>query len=119
MRHFQVRHIVEPLNARHIDYPLANKPLCLAHAEEHASADLVVFLDADILVWKEPQAFVLPEGVDIALVPDGTKTAASTGPGDRFEDYWLKLYDLAGATARPYTTTTLTHERVRGSWTAA
>src|SRR5437763_15076152 len=34
MEHFGVRLITEPLNAAHADYPLANKPLALAHAEE-------------------------------------------------------------------------------------
>jgi lipopolysaccharide biosynthesis glycosyltransferase len=28
----------------------------------------------------------------------------------------MKLYDLAGATARPFVTTTLTNERTRGTW---
>ena len=88
MAHFDVHHIEEPLNAAHENYPLANKPLALAHAEENATTECVVFLDSDILAWREPCSFVLPDGVDIALVPDGTKTTASAGPGDPFEEYW-------------------------------
>lgn len=116
MDHFEVRLIDEPLNAAHADYPLANKPIALAHAEAHATTEYVVFLDSDILVWREPREFLLPDGVDIALVPDGTKTTASAGPGDRFEEYWLQLYDLVGATARPFVTTILSKERLRGTW---
>jgi hypothetical protein len=116
MEHFEVKHITEPLNARWPDYPLANKPLALAHAEEHCGTDYVVFLDSDILGWREPSEFLLPDGVDIALVPDGTKTTGSAGPGDRFEEYWMRMYDLVGATARPFVTTTLTNEYVRGTW---
>lgn len=116
MDHFEVRHIAEPLNHRWPDYPLANKPLALAHAEEHCGTDFVVFLDSDILAWREPVDFLLPDGVDISLVPDGTKTTASAGPGDRFEEYWMRMYDLVGATARPFVTTTLTNERLRGTW---
>ena len=116
MDHFEVRHITEPLNARWPGYPLANKPLVLAHAEEHCGTEYVVFLDSDILAWREPVDFLLPEGVDLALVPDSTKTTASAGPGDAFEDYWMQLYDLVGATARPFVTTTLTNERLRGTW---
>jgi hypothetical protein len=116
MDHFEVRHVTEPLNARWPDYPLANKPLALAHAEEHCGTDFVVFLDSDILAWREPVDFLLPDGVDISLVPDGTKTTASAGPGDRFEEYWMRMYDLVGATARPFVTTTLTNERLRGTW---
>ncbi|HUP61193.1 MAG TPA: hypothetical protein VNA69_12315 [Thermoanaerobaculia bacterium] len=116
MDHFEVRHITEPLNARWPDYPLANKPMALAHAEEHCETEYVVFLDSDILAWREPIEFLLPEGVDLSLVPDGTKTTASAGPGDRFEEYWMRMYDLVGATARPFVTTILTGERVRGTW---
>src|SRR5688572_26639221 len=116
MEHFEVRLIDEPLNAAHADYPLANKPIALAHAEAHATTEYVVFLDSDILAWQEPREFLLPDGVDIALVPDGTKTTASAGPGDRFEDYWMRLYELVGATARPFVTTILSKERLRGTW---
>jgi hypothetical protein len=116
MDHFEVKLIDEPLNAAHADYPLANKPLALAHAERHADTEFVTFLDTDILAWREPTAFLLDEATDIALVTDGTKTTASAGPGDPFEEYWMRLYALVGATARPFVTTTLTGERVRGSW---
>jgi hypothetical protein len=116
MDHFEVELIDEPLNASHADYPLANKPIALAHAEETCATDYVVFLDSDILVWQEPREFLLPDGVDLALVPDGTKTTASAGPGDPFEDYWTRLYELVGATARPFVTTILSKERVRGTW---
>lgn len=116
MEHFGVRHVTEPLNAAYPDYPLANKPLALAHAEEHASTEYVVFLDSDILAWREPVDFLLPAGVDLALVPDGTKTTASSGPGDPFEEYWMRLYALVDATARPFVTTILSGERLRGTW---
>ncbi len=116
MEHFDGRHITEPLNARWPDYPLANKPLALAHAEEHCGTEYVVFLDSDILAWREPSDLLLPAGIDIALVPDTTKTTASAGPGDPLEEYWTQLYALTGATARPFVTTILTNERVRGTW---
>lgn len=116
MEHFEVRHITEPLNARWPDYPLANKPFALAHAEEHCQTDYVVFLDSDILAWREPSAFLLPADIDISLVPDGTKTTASAGPGDPREEYWTRLYALTGATARPFVTTILSREYVRGTW---
>jgi hypothetical protein len=116
MAHFEIDYFDEPLNAAHADYPLANKPLALAHAEETASTEFVVFLDTDILVWREPGAFLLDDGVDVALVPDTTKTTASAGPDDPFEEYWTKLYAMVGATARPFVVTTLTKERVRGTW---
>jgi hypothetical protein len=116
MDHFEIRLIDEPLNAAHADYPLANKPLAVAHAEQNARTEFVTFLDTDILVWREPSEFLLDDSSDIALVVDGTKTTASVGPGDPFEEYWTRLYDLTGATARPFVTTILSGERVRGTW---
>jgi hypothetical protein len=116
MDHFEVEYLDAPLNAAHPDYPLANKPLALAHAEETSASEYVVFLDTDILVWREPSRFLLEPGVDIALVADTTKTTASAGPGDRFEPYWEELYAFVGATARPFVTTTVSNERVRGTW---
>lgn len=113
---WSIEYVDAPLNAAHADYPLANKPLALAHAEETARTEFVVFLDTDILAWAEPRAFLLDGGVDLALVPDTTKTTASAGPGDPYEDYWMQLYEMVGATARPFVTTTLTEERVRGTW---
>lgn len=116
METLSIEYIDEPLNAAHADYALANKPLALAHAEETSSTEFVVFLDTDILAWREPSAFLFDDGVDIGLIPDTTKTTASAGPGDPFESYWMQLYDLVGATARPFVVTTLTKERVRGTW---
>lgn len=116
MDHFEIEYIDEPLNARYADYALANKPLALAHAEETAESEYVVFLDTDILAWQEPSRFLLQPGIDIALVPDTTKTTASAGPGDVFEEYWQRLYQLVGAEARPFVTTTVSNERVRGTW---
>jgi hypothetical protein len=116
MAELEVEYFDEPLNAAHADYPLANKPLALAHAEETAGTEYVVFLDTDILFWREPSRFLLPPQIDVALVPDTTKTTASAGEDDPFELYWQRLYDLVGASARPFVTTTVSRERVRGTW---
>lgn len=116
MEHLRIDYVDEPLNTAHADYPLANKPLALAHAEATATTKFVAFLDTDILLWSEPHAFLLDDGADIGLVTDTTKTTASAGPGDPFEEYWMRLYGLVGARARPFVTTTVSNERVRGTW---
>ena len=36
---------------------------------------------------------------------DGTKTTASAGRGDPYEEYWEQMYALVGATARPFVPT--------------
>ncbi len=111
--------IDEPLNAAYADYPLANKPLCMAHAEKHVREEFVVFLDSDILCWNEPKDFSLPGSVDLAMVADGTKTVASSGPNDELhEPMWQRLYEIADVRHEPYNTTLLTDRRVRGWWSS-
>src|SRR5437762_107594 len=89
MEHFEVEYFDEPLNAKYASYALANKPIAFAHAEAAAQSEILVFLDTDILLWREPSEFLLGDDTDIALVADTTKTTASAGPGDPLEDYWM------------------------------
>lgn len=108
--------VEEPVNQRYQDYPLANKPLCMAHAEAKLAHEYIVFLDSDILVWKEPAAFELPAGRDVGAVVDADKSMASSGDGDHNEVMWQRLYALLGGCADHFVTTTLSRERVRGWW---
>lgn len=114
----EVTPITEEINTHFSNYPLANKPLSMAHAEATVDKDLLVFLDSDIFCWRPPELFQLRNGTDISLVVDGTKTVASSGPDDRYEEMWQRAYDIAGARAEPYVTTILTEERVRGWWSS-
>jgi hypothetical protein len=114
----EVTPVTREINTRFPDYPLANKPLSMAHAESTLNKELLVFLDSDILCWRPPELFQLYNGADISLVVDGTKTVASSGPGDRYEEMWRRVYDISGARAEPYVSTMLTNERVRGWWSS-
>lgn len=122
MREFLARHDVEhialDLNTRLPDYPLANKPVCMAHAEEVLPEATLVFLDGDTICWNPPNGLALPDSADLMLWPDSTKTVASSGPGDHYDPMWLKLYQIAGAVFEPWTTTQLTGARVRGWWSS-
>ena len=109
-------HITIPLNEKYADYPLANKPLSMAHAEKNVECDYLIFLDSDILCWSEPILFTLPDGKDLAMTVDTTKAVASAGPDDPFDRVWMDLYQKAQAEHFPYVTTSLTNERVRGWW---
>lgn len=113
---YEVTPIVEALNTDYADYPLANKPICMADAEGRLGHSTLIFLDSDIICWHEPLLFDLPEGKDLALVVDGTKSVASNGPGDKYEEMWQSLYKLAQVTSEPYVKTLLTDELVRGWW---
>jgi hypothetical protein len=110
------RHVSLPLNERYFDYPLANKPLSMAHAERTLDHDYLIFLDSDILCWHEPRLFTLQQGKDLAMTVDTTKSTASSGAEDPFDPIWMDLYRLAGSEHYPFVTTTLTDERVRGWW---
>lgn len=114
---YQIRPVYEDLNINFADYPLANKPIAMAHAERTLDSETLVFLDTDVLCWNPPTHFELAAGADLSLCVDGTKTVASRGLGDRYEPMWQTLYRLAGVTQEPpYVVTHLTSERVRGWW---
>ncbi len=108
--------VIEPLNCHFYEYPLANKPISMSHAEKTISSDILVFLDSDIVMWDSPKMFSLPEDKNIGMVVDGTKTIASAGPNDRYEEMWQQLYHLTGATEPPWVTTYLTKQHVRSWW---
>jgi hypothetical protein len=108
--------VEEPINTRYYDYPLANKPLCMAHAERQKLHDLLVFLDSDILCWREPTDFTLAEGKNLGIVMDTTKSVATAGPGDINDAMWQELFQLVAIKDVPWVTTTLTNERVQSWW---
>jgi hypothetical protein len=113
---YEITPVYECLNEDWVDYPLANKPLAMAHAECTLSTEQLLFLDTDILCWKEPTEFLLAPSIDLALSVDGTKTISSSGPDDKYERYWQDLYAIAGVASPPWVTTTLSATRVRSWW---
>lgn len=112
-----VKLVDTPLNLDYSDYPLANKPLSMAHAEANLSCDILVFLDSDILCWNYPKQFHLDTEKSIAMVVDSTKTVASSGKFDKeYEKQWQDLYKLAGVEHFPFVNTWLDKQSVRGWW---
>jgi hypothetical protein len=108
--------IDEPLNRDLVDYPLANKPYCLVHAEKNAAEDVLVLSDSDCVVVGEPGALELAAGCDAAVRPVGRVSDGSTGPGHDNEAYWERLYELLGVSERPFTETALRGKRIRAYW---
>jgi hypothetical protein len=113
---YNVRPIYEHLNIKYADYPLANKPIVMAHAERTLKSSILVFLDTDIVCWNEPTYFALPDKCDLSLCVDTTKTVSSSGPGDRYDQMWKRLYEMAGVRNEPYVVTHLTNQRVKSWW---
>jgi hypothetical protein len=113
-----VEHRCERLNREFEHIPVANKLFATARAESELEADVVVFLDSDTFFCSEPAELALADGRDVALRPANKKNVASTGPDDRKDGYWQKVYALCGVDSPPYVETTVDRQRVRAYWNA-
>lgn len=109
----------EVLNRDHHDYVHVNTTYAMLWAEEHLDAEIVVWCDSDKVFLSEPSSFDLRPGIDAAATGPyyharhGPKSA---GPGDPFDPYWRRLYDLAGVTEEPYLTALVDGRRLRAFW---
>ncbi|WP_310483744.1 hypothetical protein [Chamaesiphon sp. VAR_48_metabat_403] len=114
---FGVEHQKVVLNTKYPDYPLANKPLLCAYVEQHIDAEIIVFLDSDLVFFSEPTEFLLPPEYDIGIRPEHHQTIGSVGSSDPNEAYWLRLYNIAGVTnIDRFVTTTVDQKKVRAFW---
>jgi hypothetical protein len=114
---FGVKHQKVVLNSRYPDYPLANKPLLCAYAEQTIDADILVFLDSDLVFFSEPKEFLLPPEYDIGIRPEHHKMIGSEGTSDPNEEYWMRLYNIAGVkNLDRFVTTTVDRQRIRAFW---
>jgi hypothetical protein len=114
---FGVNHQKVVLNTKYPDYPLANKPLLCAYAEQTIDADILVFLDSDLVFFSEPTEFLLPPEYDIGIRPEHHQMIGSIGSDDPNEAYWLRLYNIAGVkNIDRFVTTTVDQKRIRAFW---
>jgi hypothetical protein len=108
----------DPLNAEFPDDPMVNRVYVGLDAERRLDADVLVFCDSDAVFLAEPNDLLLEEGADVAVRPVGRVGKGSTGPGHENEDYWQRMYELAGVSERPFVETGVTGKRIRGYWQA-
>lgn len=114
---FGVDHQKVVLNTKYPDYPLANKPLLCAYAEQNIDADILVFLDSDLVFFSEPKEFLLPAEYDIGIRPEHHQMIGSVGSSDPNEAYWLRLYGIAGVkNIDRFVTTTVDQQKIRAFW---
>jgi hypothetical protein len=117
LERLDVKHIKNVLNIKCPDYPLANKPLLCAYAEESIDADILVFLDSDLVFFSEPKEFLLPPEYDVGIRPEHLKMIGSEGASDQNEPYWLNLYKIAGVNdLDKFITTTVDQKKIRAFW---
>lgn len=114
---FNVIHQKVVLNHKYPNYPLANKPLLCAYAEQNIDAEIIVFLDSDLVFFGEPKEFLLPIKYDVGIRPEHEKMIGSCGKNDPNEEYWQNLYRLANVCDRErFVTTTVDRQRIRAFW---
>jgi hypothetical protein len=112
-----VSHQKVVLNTKYPNYPLANKPLLCAYAEQSIDTDILVFLDSDLVFFSEPKEFLLSPEYDIGIRPEHHKMIGSEGASDPNEEYWMRLYDIARVQdTGQFVTTTVDQKRIRAFW---
>jgi hypothetical protein len=108
-----ITHIDAPLNVCLPGYGFANKAHAAAFAEAFLDHDVFVIMDSDMLMLSEPDAFDLPDGVDLAIRPEPFKVAGTTDDDENVE-MWDSFERHAGVSAtRRYVETTVSGERIR------
>jgi hypothetical protein len=118
LRRLGVEHHVERLNREFEHVPAANKLFATAWAEANLDVDVVVFVDSDTFFCGEPDELALEADRVAGLRPANKKNVASTGPDDRKDGYWQKVYALCGVPEPPFVETTVDRVRVRAYWNA-
>jgi hypothetical protein len=114
---FEVEHRKVVLNTKYPDYPLANKPLLCAYAEEKIDAEILVFLDSDLVFFSEPKEFLLSPEYDVGIRPEHHKMIGSEGENDPNDEYWQRLYQIAGVKNQErFVTTTVDRKKIRAFW---
>jgi hypothetical protein len=92
----RVDYVDEVLNTECFGYGSANRVVAAAHIESTTAHELLVVLDSDTLVLREPEAFLLPRDVDVAARPVDTKGMCTSGPDDPNDAYWRELCEVCG-----------------------
>ncbi len=90
-----VRHVRGRATSRYAWYNFMNKPAALRLAERAVSAETMVFLDADLLVVREPTRLLLGPGEDLTACATD-KNIGSSGPDDPYEPYWTAVCGAVG-----------------------
>jgi hypothetical protein len=106
------------LNTECPEYGSANRVAAAAHVEEGHRHEFLVVLDSDTLILREPDEFLLPPGMDVALRPVDLKGMCTAGPGDPFDGYWRDLCRCCGVDYEqiPWVESFVDRQRVKASY---
>jgi hypothetical protein len=112
----RIEHNTELLNSDYAYYPIGNKIFASARAEEIIKEKILVFIDTDTVILNEPVGLDISPDIAVAVRPVDNKNYGSTGPGDRNDAYWQKLYSICGINQGRYITATIDKRRIRAFW---
>jgi len=101
------------LNTEFDHYPIANKILATAHAEQTSTAEIVCFLDSDKYVLSPIEALLLPSDATIGLRPVNRKGPGSSGTNDPNDAYWQALIRDYGIDHEARVQTVVDNETIR------
>lgn len=107
-----VEYVDIELNKDFQDYTFANKLLASAHRETNTDAEILIFLDSDILFLNEPKEFANFDNADVILRPVDMKNIGTENSEDKNSAYWDSLYNLLGVKIRRNVLTTVTNENI-------
>jgi hypothetical protein len=79
-----------------------NKPAALRHGERISNAEVVVWLDSDTLILREPTGLLLDGGVDFAAYPASRLLDIGTNGEDDHESYWQAVCRAHGVNPGSY-----------------
>ena len=108
----KVEYVDLELNKDFGNYPLANKLLASAHREQNTKAEILIFLDSDVLFFNEPKEFADFGSADVILRPVDMKNIGSENSEDENAGYWESLYKLLNVKVRRKVSTTVTNESI-------
>ena len=104
------------LNKNYGFYPLANKPLICAWAEQNIDSEILIFLDSDVVVFNQPDEMIDLSNYDVRLRPVDIIGSGSDGKTDANAAYWDQLYQQLGVNSRKHITTTLDSQHILAYW---
>lgn len=114
-RDLDVRHERVQSQPRYGWFHYLNKPLALAAAEEITDAEVIVWMDSDIVLLGEPDQLRLAPAVEFAAAVPDNGVVGTTGPRSPHEADWRRLCDVVGVPLDdlPWVVTDMERERIR------
>lgn len=116
----EVAYIDEVINTDCAPYGSANRVAAAGYVEARTDCELVVVLDSDTLILREPSHLVLSHDLDVAARPVDVKGMCTSGADDPNDRYWRALCAAAQVPydAIPTLQTTVDRVTVKASYNA-